>query len=493
MAASSFVFDPAVSSAVDPSDGPSPASALGETSGPLSTELLQRMHRYWMAANYLTVGQIYLQENPLLREPLRAGAHQAAPARPLGDVAGLSLSTCISIGSSSSATSTSSISPGPGTAARRSSRTCISRAPTRRSIRTSRRTWPGCARLFRQFSTPGGIPSHVSVPTPGSIHEGGELGYVLSHAFGAAFDNPDLIVAAVVGDGEAETAPLEGSWKGIELPQSGARRRGAPDPASQRLQDRAAPPCSVARRDEDIRALLEGHGYDVHFVAGDDPMRVHQALARDARRLLSTRSARSSMTRARSGGIDASAALAGHRAANAERVDRARGRRRPAGRGNVPRRTRCRSPTCARTRSTSRCSKRWLKSYGPEKLFDERGRLVAELAALAPKGDRRMGANPHANGGRLLEAARPARLSRLRGRRRRARAPSSASRRASSARCCATSSRATPSSNFRLFCPDETNSNRLGARVRGGEPLLRRADDSTSTITSPPTDASWRC
>jgi xylulose-5-phosphate/fructose-6-phosphate phosphoketolase len=137
----------------------------------------------------------------------------------------------------------------------------------------------GMRRLFRQFSTPGGVPSHVSVPTPGSIHEGGELGYVLSHAFGAAFDNPDLIVVAVVGDGEAETAPLEGAWKGIHF--LNPARDGIVLPILHLNGYKISGPTVLGReKDETIARPISGHGYDVHFVEGDDPMQMHQAFAR---------------------------------------------------------------------------------------------------------------------------------------------------------------------------------------------------------------------
>src|SRR5205814_2307781 len=136
----------------------------------------------------------------------------------------------------------------------------------------------GMRRLFRQFSTPGGVPSHVSVPTPGSIHEGGELGYVLAHAFGAAFDNPDLVVVAIVGDGEAETAPLEGSWKGVKF--LNPVRDGAVLPILHLNGYKIAGPTVLGRDDDaDLQKLLEAHGYEVHFIEGDDPMLVHRAVA----------------------------------------------------------------------------------------------------------------------------------------------------------------------------------------------------------------------
>ena len=193
----------------------------------------------------------------------------------------------------------------------------------------------GLRRLFRQFSTPGGIPSHVSVTTPGSIHEGGELGYVLVHAFGAAFDNPDLIVVAVVGDGEAETGPLEGGWKGISF--LNPARDGAVLPILHLNGYKIAGPTVLGRStDEEIRQLLAGHGYEGFFVEGDDPLPRPPGVRRDARQLLRADPGRS-RRRARRRGVHEPPALAGHRAAHAEGLDRAEGRRRPADRGHVPR------------------------------------------------------------------------------------------------------------------------------------------------------------
>ena len=163
-------------------------------------------------------------------------------------------------------------------AARPWSPTPTSREPTQRFTPKSQRTWRVCSKLCRRFSTPGGIPSHVSVQTPGSIHEGGELGYVLSHAFGAAFDNPDLIVAAVVGDGEAESGPLAGAWKSTSF--LNPAHDGAVLPILHLNGYKISGPTVLARdSDDDIRDLLQGNGYEVHFVEGDDPPRVHQAFA----------------------------------------------------------------------------------------------------------------------------------------------------------------------------------------------------------------------
>ena len=317
----------------------------------------------------------------------------------------------------------------------------------------------GLRRLFRQFSTPGGVPSHVGPPTPGSIHEGGELGYVLTHAFGAAFDNPDLIVVAVVGDGEAETGPLEGSWKGISF--LNPARDGAVLPILHLNGYKIAGPTVLGRAADDaIRSLLAGHGYDVHFVSGDDPAARPSATSR-RRSTRCVAKIRAIQRDARAHGVQRDAALAGDRPAHAEGLDRAR-RSSTACRSRArSARTRCRSPNVTTNPEHLAMLEAWMKSYRPEELFDDRGRLMQALAELAPKGDRRMGANPHANGGTLLV---PLELpdfttyaSRCRAARRGRHEVDARAR-----RDAARHLRPNPT-NFRLFCPDETNSNRLGA------------------------------
>ena len=247
--------------------------------GPLDADLLDRMQRYWSAANYLTVGQIYLQDNPLLREPLRPEHIKPRLLGHWGTSPGLSFMYVAPQPADPRARRQRDLSRRPGTRRPGGRR---ERLPRRhvlaRFTRRSSQDVAGLRRLFRQFSTPGGIPSHVSVPTPGSIHEGGELGYVLAHAFGAAFDNPDLIVAAVVGDGEAETGPLAGSWKSTSF--LNPARDGAVLPILHLNGYKISGPTVFgATSDDDVAASARGHGYDVHFVAGDDPARVHQAFA----------------------------------------------------------------------------------------------------------------------------------------------------------------------------------------------------------------------
>src|SRR2546426_8532892 len=230
------------------------------------------------AATSLTVGQIYLQANPLLREPLRAEHIKPRLLGHWGTSPGLSF-IYVHLNRLIRETDADVIylaGPGHGGPAILAN---VYLEGTYSEIYPSvPQNAEGMRRLFRQFSTPGGVPSHVSVPTPGSIHEGGELGYVLVHAFGAAFDNPDLLVVAVIGDGEAETGPLEGSWKGIHF--LNPARDGAVLPILHLNGYKIAGPTVLGReRDESIRSLLRGHGYDVHVVAGDDPPRVHRELA----------------------------------------------------------------------------------------------------------------------------------------------------------------------------------------------------------------------
>ena len=244
----------------------------------LDPNRLRDMNRYWQAANYLTIGQIYLQENPLLREPLRPEHIKPRLLGHWGTSPGLSfiyvhLNRLIQDTDADVIYLTGPGHGGPALVANAYLDGTYSEIYPEVSQDTA-----GLRRLFRQFSTPGGIPSHDSVTTPGSIHEGGELGYVLAHAFGAVFDNPDLIAVAVVGDGEAETGPLEGSWKSIKF--LNPVRDGAVLPVLHLNGYKISGPTVLGRdRDEDIQKLLEAHGYEVHWVEGVDPLPMHQAFA----------------------------------------------------------------------------------------------------------------------------------------------------------------------------------------------------------------------
>src|SRR5229473_81186 len=244
----------------------------------ISQEQIDKLDAYWRAANYLTVGQIYLQDNPLLREPLRPEHIKPRLLGHWGTSPGLSfiyahLNHLIRQTDANVIYLAGPGHGGPAILANVYLEGTYSEIYPHVSLDT-----PGMKRLFRQFSTPGGVPSHVSVPTPGSIHEGGELGYVLVHAFGAAFDNPHLLVAAVIGDGEAENGPLEGSWKGIHF--LNPARDGAVLPILHLNGYKISGPTVLGRAtDDEVRDVLTGHGYEVVFVEGDEPKRVHRQLA----------------------------------------------------------------------------------------------------------------------------------------------------------------------------------------------------------------------
>src|SRR5579864_1959720 len=272
-----YHFDAAISSAVR--NGAAAPRVPGATPpGPLSAALLDRIDRYWHAANYLTVGEIYLQDNPLLRDPLRPEHIKPRLLGHWGTSPGLNfiyahLNRLITEHDVNMIFLTGPGHGGPAIVANVYLEGTYSEVYPEVSRDTA-----GLRRLCRQFSTPGGIPSHVSVPTPGSIHEGGELGYVLIHAFGAAFDNPELIVAAVVGDGEAETGPLAGSWKGISF--LNPARDGAVLPILHLNGYKIGGPTILGRAgDEDVVSLLRGHGWEPHLVAGDDPVAMHPRFA----------------------------------------------------------------------------------------------------------------------------------------------------------------------------------------------------------------------
>jgi xylulose-5-phosphate/fructose-6-phosphate phosphoketolase len=426
--------------------------------GPLSTGELNALDAYWRAANYLTVGQIYLQENPLLREPLRAEQIKPRLLGHWGTSPGLSLAY-VHMNRAIRARELNAIFlAGPGHGGPAVLANVYLEGTYSETYPAVTTDVSGLRAFFRQFSTPGGVPSHVSPPTPGSIHEGGELGYVLSHAFGAVFDNPGLLALAVVGDGEAETGPLEGSWKGISF--LNPVRDGAVLPLLHLNGYKISGPTVLGRStDAEIAALLTGHGYDPRFVSGDQPAEVHQALAAALDGCLTTIAR--IQTEARAAGKVASRprwpvlvlrtpkGWTGPKEVDGVKVE-----------GTF----RAHQVPLAEVRSNPghlAMLERWMKSYRPEELFDQEGRLVAPLRALAPTADRRMGANPHANGGRLsvtldrpelgthaLAVERPGALKR------------------ESTRQLGLWLRelyGRNPHNFRLFCPDETNSNRLGA------------------------------
>jgi xylulose-5-phosphate/fructose-6-phosphate phosphoketolase len=450
-----YEFDASVSSAVRAAAAPQPD--LSPAHGPLPADLLGRMHRYWQAANYLTVGQIYLRENPLLGEPLRVEHIKPRLLGHWGTSPGLNL-VYVHLNRLITEHDADVIflaGPGHGGPAVLAN---VYLEGTYSDIYPGvSRDLIGLRRLFRQFSTPGGVPSHVSVPTPGSIHEGGELGYVLAHAFGAAFDNPGLIVVAVVGDGEAETGPLAGAWKSVSF--LNPARDGAVLPILHLNGYKISGPTVLGRAsDQDIRAVIEGHGYDVHFVEGDDPMRVHQAFAATLDTCYGR--IRAIQEDARSHGVT------GRPRWPAIVLRTPKGWTGPEEYDGLPIEGTFRAHQVPLSRVWSNSEQltmleAWLRSYHPETLFDAGGRFSAELATLAPQGDHRMGANPHANGGRLLadldlpafaDYAIPV--------------PQPAAERHESTRQLGKFMRDVfvrnrAQANFRVMCPDETASNRL--------------------------------
>jgi len=420
---------------------------------------LDLMNKYWKAANYLTIGQIYLLDNPLLREPLRPEHIKPRLLGHWGTSPGLSfiyvhLNRLIKEQDVNMIYLTGPGHGGPAIVAN----VYLEGTYTEIYPEITQDT-EGLRRLFRQFSTPGGIPSHVSVTTPGSIHEGGELGYVLSHALGAAFDNPDLIVTAVVGDGEAETAPLEGAWKGISF--LNPVRDGAVLPILHLNGYKISGPTVLGRQDDDsIQKYISGYGYDVHFVEGNDLMQMHQAFAET----LDTCYAkiRSYQEDARRNGFTKRPPWP------AIILRTPKGWTCPKEVDGLPIEGtfRAHQVPVADVKTNSEHLKileDWLHSYRPEELFDETGRFIPEFAALAPQGDRRMGANPHANGGKLLvdldiplftdyaiDVKKPA-------------TEHHESTRQLGELMRDIFTRNAQQQNFRFFCPDETNSNRLGA------------------------------
>ena len=372
---------------------------------------------------------------------------------------GRTSSTFTSIGSSASTTPTSFISPVPATAVRRSSRTPTSRVRTPRFIREVAEDAEGMRLLFRQFSTPGGVPSHAGPHVPGSIHEGGELGYSLVHAFGAAFDNPELIVACVIGDGEAETGPLEGAWKGVKF--LNPARDGAVLPILHLNGYKISGPTVLRpRRRRRNPPPPRGHGYEVHFVEGDEPMRCIAQFAATLDACYAT--IRAIQTDARATGVRS--ARRGPRSCCARPRDGPGRKSSTACRSKGPSaRIRCRSPTCKENPEHLKMLEQWMRSYRPEELFDDAAARCRDQSARAERGapDGRESARERR---RLLTV--PLEIPSFTDTRSRSNSPersSSSPRGSFGAMLRDIFTRNTKQQNFRLFCPDETNSNRLGA------------------------------
>ena len=365
---------------------------------PLSKDLLTKMNAYWRAANYLSVGQIYLYDNPLLKKRLKIEHIKPRLLGHWGTTPGLNfvyvhLNRVIKKNDLNVIYVTGPGHGGPGLVANTYLEGTYSEFyPDITQDET------GMKQLFKQFSFPGGIPSHVAPETPGSINEGGELGYSLAHAYGAAFDNPDLLVACVVGDGEAETGALATSWHSNKF--LNPVHDGAVLPILHLNGYKIANPTILARISrEELEDLFRGYGYVPYFVEGSDPDEMHQLMAATLDRILVEirkiqEDARTKGFRERSrwpmivlrtpkgwtgpkkvDGVQIEGTWRAHQVPLAEL-------------GTKPQHI--------------KILEKWMKSYRPDELFDENGKLIPELAELAPNGERRMGANPHANGGRLL-------------------------------------------------------------------------------------------
>ncbi len=365
----------------------------------LSKEELKNIDAYWRAANYLSVGQIYLYNNPLLREPLNIGHIKPRMLGHWGTTPGLNF-IYVHLNRVITAYDLNMIyiaGPGHGGPAVVAN-TYLEGTYTDFYPHITQDA-EGMKKLFKQFSFPGGIPSHAAPETPGSIHEGGELGYSISHAFGAAFDNPDLIVACVVGDGEAETGPLATAWHSNKF--LNPVRDGAVLPILHLNGYKIANPTILARiSHEELESLFIGYGYNPYFVEGDEPEYVHQLMASTLETIIGE--IKRIQDDARAHGI-----IAGHRWpililrtpkgwTGPKEVDglKTEGSWRSH---QVP------FSDMATRPDHIKLLEDWMRSYKPEELFDENGKLMPQIAALAPKGDRRMGANPHANGGVLLK------------------------------------------------------------------------------------------
>src|SRR6267143_1512395 len=434
-----------------------PAS-LSVSNQPLSPEEVRKMNAYWRAANYLSVGQIYLYANPLLREPLKLEHVKPRLLGHWGTTPGLNFiyvhfNRLIKKHDLNVIYITGPGHGGPGLVANTYLEGTYSEIYPHIS-----QTVDGMQRLFKQFSFPGGIPSYVAPETPGSIHEGGELGYSIAHAYGSAFDNPDLLVCCVVGDGEAETGPLAASWHSNKF--LNPARDGAVLPILHLNGYKIANPTVLGRlTDADLTHLFAGYGYKPLFVEGHEPEAMHQLMANaldtvveeihaiqnDARTGKSTALPLWPMVVLRS-----PKGWTGPKFVDGKPVEGTwRAHQVPVADLEKP--------------EHLKMLEDWMKSYRPEELFDHNGTFVSELAELAPTGDRRMGANPHANGGLSMKALLLPDF-----RTYAVKVPKPGTETAESTRILGTFLRDVmevnvPSKNFRVFGPDETASNRLDA------------------------------
>jgi xylulose-5-phosphate/fructose-6-phosphate phosphoketolase len=366
---------------------------------PLSNEQLEKMHAYWRAANYLSIGQIYLYDNPLLKEPLKLEHIKPRLLGHWGTTPGLNflyvhLNRIIKQQDLNIIYIAGPGHGGPGLVANTYLEGTYSEVYPNISPDEA-----GMKKLFTQFSFPGGVPSHVAPETPGSIHEGGELGYALAHAYGAVFDNPDLIAACVVGDGEAETGPLATSWHSNKF--LNPVHDGAVLPILHLNGYKIANPTVLSRLDDkELENLFVGYGYKPYFVEGSDPETMHQLMAGTLDTIMGE--IKSIQSEARTNGftqrpqwpmiiLRSPKGWTGPKEVNGKKTE------------GFWRSHQVPFTDMANNPEHITLLEEWMKSYKPEELFDENGTFRQDLAELAPQGERRMGANPHANGGLLLK------------------------------------------------------------------------------------------
>jgi xylulose-5-phosphate/fructose-6-phosphate phosphoketolase len=434
-----------------------PATPRG-SGRPLSEEELGKMHAYWRATNYLSVGQIYLLANPVLKEPLKLEHVKPRLLGHWGTTPGLNFiyvhfNRLIKKYDLNVIYVTGPGHGGPGLVANTYLEGTYSEIYPHIS-----QTVDGMRKLFKQFSFPGGIPSHVAPETPGSIHEGGELGYSIVHAYGAAFDNPDLLVCCVVGDGEAETGPLAASWHSNKF--LNPARDGAVLPILHLNGYKIANPTILGRMsDADLTQLFTGYGYKPHFVEGHEPQAMHQLMAATLDTIVEE--IKAIQQKARAGQLDGLPAWpmiifrtpkgwTGPKIVDGKPVEGTwRAHQVPVTDLSKP--------------AHLKILEDWMKSYQAQELFDSDGKLNSELKELAPQGNRRMGANPHANGGILLKDLV---MPDFRDYAVKVSKPGTSL--AEATRVLGTflrdvMKRNAESKNFRVFGPDETASNRLDA------------------------------
>ncbi len=379
-----------------------PASVIsaqhGVSSQPLAPEELRKINAYWRAANYLSVGQIYLYANPLLREPLKIEHIKPRLLGHFGTTPGLNFIYAHFNRLIKNYDLNIIYLAGPGHGGPGMVANTYLEGSYSEFYPNITQNEEGLQKLFKQFSFPGGIPSHAAPETPGSIHEGGELGYSIMHACGAVFDNPDLLACCVVGDGEAETGPLATSWHGNKF--LNPARDGAVLPILHLNGYKIANPTVLARMDDhELTNLFTGYGWKPYFVEGHEPDAMHQRMAGTLDTIVNE--IRSIQDKARQGGdsslpvwpmivLRSPKGWTGPKMVDGKQIEGT---------------WRAHQVPVADLQSKPahiKILEDWMRSYRPEELFDEKGRLIPELAELAPKGDRRMGANPHANGGLLL-------------------------------------------------------------------------------------------